>query len=40
MNEAAIGRLLDPKKDAEPATVQKALAVLGRSIVLSTEDAA
>ena len=40
MNEAAIDRLLDPKKDAEPATVQKALAVLGRSIVLSTEDAA
>lgn len=40
IKEAAIRRLLDPKRDAEPATVQKALAVLGRSIVLSTEDAA
>ncbi len=40
VTETVVLRLLDPKQDAKPETVQEALAALGRSIVLSTEDAA
>ena len=40
VSETVVRRMLDPKHDTKPAKIQSALAVLGKRIVISFEDAA
>lgn len=39
-NKTAVRQLLSPKSETTPEVIQKALAMLGRTVVLTTEDAA
>lgn len=39
-SKANVRQLLSPKSDTAPDAIQKALAVLGRTVILTTEDAA
>lgn len=40
VREAMVRRMLSPKKDADPAMIERALRALGKRVVLAFEDAA